>query len=208
VSRQTTEMRISDVLIASALMPALDSASKNVAVTPGWDFMPAPTSETLPMCSSDSSCSKPTCACVLASAAIASGRSLLGSVKEMSVRSVAPDTFCTIMSMLTSASATARKMLAASPGLSGTPTTVTRASDRSCATPLMMAASTSGSWVISVPGLLENDDRTTSGTEYRRAYSTQRRCRILAPDAASSSISSYETVGRNRAFGTMRGSAL
>ncbi len=87
----------------------------------------------------------------------------MGSVKEMSVRSVAPETFCTIMSMLTSASATARKIMAASPGLSGTPTTVTRASERSCATPLMMACSM-GSPVISVPGLLENDERTTSGT--------------------------------------------
>ncbi len=156
-------MRISEVLIASALMPAVDSASKNVAVTPGWLFMPAPTSETLPMCSSDSSASKPTTACVLDNADMAVTRSLLGSVKEMSVRSVAPETFCTIMSMLTSASATARKIMAASPGLSGTPTTVTRASVRSCATPLMMACSTA-SPVIKVPGLFENDDRTTNGT--------------------------------------------
>jgi hypothetical protein len=56
----TTEIRISDVLICSALTPAAARASKNVALTPGCDFMPAPTSETLPMCSSDSSDWKPT----------------------------------------------------------------------------------------------------------------------------------------------------
>ena len=45
------------------------------------------------------------------SAAMPAGPSVLGSVKEMSVRAVAAtDTFCTIMSMLISASATARKM--------------------------------------------------------------------------------------------------
>jgi hypothetical protein len=165
VSRQTTEIRISEVLMASALIPALDSASKKVAVTPGWLFMPAPTRDTLPMCSSDSSASKPMLACSSASRRIAVCRSEMGSVKEMSVRSVAPETFCTIMSMLTSASATARNRAAASPGLSGTPTTVTRASVRSCATPLMMAFSmTSDSRTTRVPGLLENDDRTTSGT--------------------------------------------
>jgi hypothetical protein len=163
VSRQTTEMRISEVLIASALMLPLASASKKVAVTPGWLFMPAPTSDTLPMCSSDSSDSKPTDACSFDSALIAVGQVALGQREADVGRSLAPETFCTIMSMLTSASATARKMAAASPGLSGTPTTVTRASDRSCATPLMMACST-GSPVIRVPGLLEKDDRTTSGT--------------------------------------------
>ena len=65
-----------------------------------------------------------------------------GSVNEMSVRPVAAaETFCTIMSMLIEASATARKIRAASPTLSGTPTTVIFASLRSCATPEMIACS-------------------------------------------------------------------
>ena len=78
----------------------------------------------------------------------------------------AADTFCTIMSMLISASATARKIAAAWPGLSGTPTTVILASLRSCATPEMIACSMSRSSiepVTSVPGSCENDDRTRTG---------------------------------------------
>ena len=95
------------------------------------------------------------------------------------------------MSMLTSASATARKMAAASPGLSGTPTTVTFASLRSWATPEMIACSMSSlSLVTQVPSRCVNDERTWMGMSERRAYSTQRRCRTFAPAAASSSISS------------------
>ncbi len=48
----STEIRISEVEISSMLIPASASASQNVAVTPGWLFMPAPTSDTLPMWSS------------------------------------------------------------------------------------------------------------------------------------------------------------
>ncbi len=94
--------------------------------------------------------------------------SVFGSVKEMSVRPVdAAETFCTTMSMLTSASAMARKMRAASPGLSGTPTTVTLASEVSWATPEMMACSISPpsglfglSLLTIVPGRPEKDERT------------------------------------------------
>ena len=96
-----------------------------------------------------------------------------GSVKEMSVRPVAAaDTFCTIMSMLIEASAIARKIRAASPTLSGTPTTVIFASPRSCATPEMIACSIASPSVLAcsvpggiasvtqVPSLLLNEDRT------------------------------------------------
>ena len=96
--------------MSSMLTPASASASNIRAVTPGCDFMPAPTSDTLPMWSSYSSCSKPTLALTRSSAAIAVGPSVLGRVKEMSVRPVAPETFCTTMSMLSSASAIVRKM--------------------------------------------------------------------------------------------------
>ncbi len=51
-ARVTTEMRISEVEISSMFTPAFDSASKNVAVTPGFVFMPAPTSEILAIWSS------------------------------------------------------------------------------------------------------------------------------------------------------------
>ena len=61
----------------------------------------------------------------------------------------AAETFCTIMSMLISASASAAKMRAASPTLSGTPTTVILASLRSCATPVMIACSMVSSSMLS-----------------------------------------------------------
>ena len=44
----TSEIRISEVVMMSMLTPASASASQNVAVTPGWERMPAPISETLP----------------------------------------------------------------------------------------------------------------------------------------------------------------
>ncbi len=86
----------------------------------------------------------------------------------MSVRPVATaETFCTIMSMLMSAAAIARKILAASPTLSGTPTTVILASFLSCATPEMIACSTSSPsdspalhLTTQVPSRLLKEDRT------------------------------------------------
>ena len=45
-------------------------------------------------------------------------------------------------------------------------------------------------------------------TPWLRAYSTERSCRTLAPEADISSISSCETVGSLRAPGTILGSAL
>ena len=75
--------------------------------------------------------------------------------------------FCSTMSMLMSASATVRKIRAAMPGVSGTPTTVILASDRSCATPVMIAFSkgiSSIEPVTSDPGLSLYELRTRSGT--------------------------------------------
>ena len=88
------------------------------------------------------------------------------------------------------------KIAAAAPTWSGTPMMVIFASLRSWATPVMMASSMlfpflTSSWGLSqVPGLSLKDERTWTFTFSRRAYSTQRRWRILAPDAASSIISS------------------
>ena len=86
----------------------------------------------------------------------------------MSVRLVAAaETFCTTMSMLTSVAASASKMRAASPTLSGTPTTVILASLRSWATPAMIACSmevpSGGAGRIQVPSLVEKEERTWIG---------------------------------------------
>ncbi len=51
-ARVTTEIRISEVEISSMLTPASESASKKVAVTPGFERIPAPTREILPIASS------------------------------------------------------------------------------------------------------------------------------------------------------------
>ena len=78
----------------------------------------------------------------------------------------AAETFWTIMSRLIWASASVSKMRAASPTLSGTPTTVILASLRSCATPAMMACSMvalSSMSEIQVPLSLLNDERTWMG---------------------------------------------
>ena len=56
--------------------------------------------------------------------------------------SAAREMFCTTMSMSISASAMQRKIFAATPGWSGTAVTVTLASPRSCATPVIRACST------------------------------------------------------------------
>ena len=87
------------------------------------------------------------------------------------------ETFCTIMSMLTPASASARKMRAAMPGRSGTASTVAFASEVSCVTPEMIAFSSTrfSSSPIHVPSLSPNAERTWSGTPYLRAISTDLR---------------------------------
>ena len=49
---RTLQVRGTEVEIISMFTPASASAPKKVAVTPGWERMPAPISETLPMRSS------------------------------------------------------------------------------------------------------------------------------------------------------------
>ena len=105
---------------------------------------------------------------IFSSAATAVGPLSLDSVNVMSVRpETVLDTFCSTMSMSISASATTRKIRAATPAWSGTPVTVTLASDRSCATPVIIACSTGMSSTepdTIVPGLLVYDERTWIGT--------------------------------------------
>ena len=82
----------------------------------------------------------------------ATARSAVGTVNEMSVVPCA-DVFCTIMSTLIDLSASARNSLAATPGRSGTPLTVTLASDASWVTAVTTASSMfASSSTTQVPG--------------------------------------------------------
>ena len=119
------------------------------------------------------------------------------------------DVFCTMVSTLTARSARARNSRAAMPGLSGTPVTVTLASEVSWVTAVTTACSMDGSSsTTQVPGSQVKLERTCSGTSWLRANSTERSARTRPPLAAMSSISSKLTRASRRASGTMRGSAL
>ena len=113
------------------------------------------------------------------------------------------------MSMFTFAAASAVVTRPATPGVSGTPMSVTRASPSEWVTAVISGCSiVSPSETTTVPGASSKLDRQWMRTPWLRAYSTLRSCRTPAPDAAISSISSKETTGSLRAFGTIRGSAL
>ena len=95
------------------------------------------------------------------------------------------------------------------PGLSGTPSSVTRASSVEWVTAVISGRSmVSSSPTTKVPGSSVKEERQWMRTPWLRAYSTERSCSTPAPDAAISSISSKETTGSLRASGTIRGSAL
>ena len=133
-----------------------------------------------------------------------------GIVNDMSARrpSVSGSPW-TIMSMFTFAAASAVVTRPATPGVSGTPMSVTRASPSEWVTAVISGCSiVSPSETTTVPGASSKLDRQWMRTPWLRAYSTLRSWRTPAPDAAISSISSKETTGSLRAFGTIRGSAL
>src|SRR4051812_21051835 len=205
----TQEILMGEVEIISMLISCSPSVRKTVAATPGWLFMPAPTIETLPMEGSvwTSANAWPVSG---SSVARAARRSSTGTVKEISARaSEETGSFWTIMSTFTLASASAPKIRPASPGTSGTPTSVTRASSVEWVTAVMSGCSiVSSSLTIDVPGRSSNDERQCMRTPWLRAYSTERSWRTRAPEAAISSISSKETIVSFRALGTMRGSAV
>ena len=126
----------------STFTPASASALKKVAETPGLERMPAPISESLPISGSETMSWKPIRSWAARRAAMASLPSTIGRVKEMSVRpEPSREMFCTIMSMFTLDTAITRKISAALPGTSGTPTIVTLPSERSWATPETMGCS-------------------------------------------------------------------
>ena len=112
----------------------------------------------------------------------------------------AVETFCTIMSTLTLASARSRNTVAATPGRSGTCSIVTFASDESCVTPEMIACSIDSiegsSFVIHVPGAQLKLERTWIFTSWLRANSTDRSASTRPPVAAISSISSNDTLAK------------
>ena len=87
-----------------------------MAATPGWDFMPAPISDTLPISSSVATRLNRS-PCIGSSVLRVISSSVRGTVNEMSA-SAPSDTgsFCTIMSTLTFASASAPKI---APGHAG-----------------------------------------------------------------------------------------
>ena len=135
--------------------------------------------------------------------------SSLGTVKEISAAPPADTgSFWTIMSTFTFAPASASKMRAAAPGVSGTPVRVTRASLVEWVTAVMRGCSmASPSATTKVPGCSSNEERQWIRTPWLRAYSTERSCSTPAPEAAISSISSKDTSGSLRASGTILGSA-
>ncbi len=113
-----------------------------------------------------------------------------GTVKLMSVAPPWP-TFWTIMSTLMPCSASGAKTARATPGRSGTATSVTLATFRSWAIPrTLLRCSTSGSSLISVPGASSKELRTSMTTLLTHPSSTARTCMTWAPWWASSSISS------------------
>ncbi len=94
------------------------------------------------------------------------------------------------------------------PGWSGTPLTVTFASEVSWTTAETMACSMDGSSSCTqVPGSQVNADRMCRRTPHVRANSTERMAGLGQPQAVISSISSKLTVAMRRAAGTSRGSA-
>ena len=191
--RTMHEILMVEVEIMSMLIPSAARVSKVVAVTPAWDFIPAPTSETRATSSSEVTPVAPSSAQMALVTSTAASRSSLGTVKEMSVVPWT-EVFWTIMSTLIDRSARGRNSLAAMPGRSGTPVTVTLASEVSWVTAVTTACSMdSSSSTTQVPGSQVKLDRTCRGTWWLRANSTERSCSTRPPVAAISSISSKLT---------------
>ena len=138
------------------------------------------------------------------------GTSSRGTVNDMSARWPSDTgSFWMIMSMFTFAAASAVVTRPATPGVSGTPMSVTRASPVEWVTAVIRGCSiVSCSATTTVPGRSWKLDRQWIFTPWLRAYSTLRSCSTPAPELDISSISSNETTGSLRASGTIRGSAL
>ncbi len=99
---------MADVAIISMLMSLAASVSKTVAATPGWDFMPAPTTLTRAMAGSPVTAAAPSSEAWTSQISTARTMSSWGTVKEMSVTPAA-EVFWTMRSTLMSALARARQ---------------------------------------------------------------------------------------------------
>jgi hypothetical protein len=197
---------IGEVEISRRLIDSFARTRNMCAATPGCERMPAPTSETLPRSVISSISIGPIVSCAVASALRVPCTSSSGTENESSAE---PWTaFWRIVSTLTCSAATASKIAAAVPGTSGTPRSVNSTSSSECVTAETIGASMPATSSIQVPFSSENVERAWMGTPWARASSTERNASTLAPDAAISSISSYDTASSLRLSGTMRGSAL
>src|ERR1035437_8853852 len=189
----TTEILISLVEIISILIPSRASVSNILPATPVWLFMPTPTMDSLAILSVAMTAPKPTSGFSASMTFCALSRSGLSTVNERSVAGLPLPwlMFCTIISTFTVASPIALKMRAATPGLSGTATSVTFAWFLSSETP---RTTTSSIFLVSsftmVPGFSLRLERTSKMTANFLANSTERDCMTFAPRLASSSISS------------------
>ena len=123
----THEILMGEVPIMSRLMPRSASVWNILAATPGWLRMPAPIRLILAMSASVSYSRAPSSLTISLSALSAAGMSSTGMVQEMSLWPLSL-VFWMMVSTLTWASASAVKTRAATPGLSGTPRSVTLAS--------------------------------------------------------------------------------
>ncbi len=182
---------ISLVVIIWRLIPAAASASNMAVATPVWVRIPIPTTETLATSASWVTPEAPISPAAASAVRSVSARSPLATVK---LTSVAPpvETFWTIMSTTIFRAAIVRNTEWTTPGRSGTPRRVIRASSLARAAPVTATPSrrASSSPTIHVPGASENELRTWIGTPYFLANSMDRECITPAPRLASSSISS------------------
>ena len=189
-SSRITAILISEVEIIWILMPPALMVSKSFAATPEWDRMPIPTTLSFAMPSCAIRSTAPISFATGRNASSAFGSSSFASVKEMSVVPLT-ETFCTIISMTMFAPASAVKIRAAVPGLSGTWTMVTFAWLRSTLTPRMTTFSIPAfSSFTMVPGFWLKLLRTSKTTPNFFANSTERDCITFEPLLAISSISS------------------
>ena len=168
---------MAEVEIISMLMPSLASVSNIVAATPGLVFMPAPTSDTLrDVVVVASRRSPPISAASAPVTPFGRGEVGLGHGEGDVGRAVDRHVLHDHVDVDAGSSARARNSRAAMPGWSGTPVTVTLASDVSWVTAEMIGCSIEGSSsVTQVPGSQVKLERTCSGTPWLRANSTDRR---------------------------------
>ena len=209
-SRDTKqETLISLVVIASMLISASANARNIRSATPDWVAMPSPTTETFETLASCETLPAPTASAASFTASKARLSSLSSTVKEISALPSMP-AVCMIISTATFTLASFSKIVRLTPGLSGTPVTVIRASSLVKAQPLTARLADSVMGPIIEPGSSVKTPllRTWIGTLNFLPNSIDRLCITPAPRLASSNISSWLTFDILRASATIRGSVV